>query len=46
VRWVLVVLLLSGCVVPREGLTPTEVRGLEMLHELREVVPDEGCCCD
>lgn len=40
------VLLLSGCAVPRAGLEPHEVRGLEMLHELREVAPDEGCCCD
>ena len=44
-RWLLLLVLLSGCAVPRE-LTPTEVRGLEMLHELREVAPDEGCCCD
>ena len=45
VRAMALVLLLSGCAVPRE-LTPTEVRGLAMLHELREVAPDEGCCCD
>jgi hypothetical protein len=42
-RWVLLMAALAGCA---KGLTPQEVRGLAMLHELREVVPDEGCCCD
>lgn len=44
-RWAVVMVLLCGCAGPRE-LTPTEVRGLAMLHELKRVVPDEECCCD
>jgi hypothetical protein len=44
-RWLLLLVLLSGCAVPKEGLEPHEVRGLAMLHQMGRT-PDEGCCCD
>lgn len=39
-----VAVTLLGCTTSRE-ITPTEFRGLAMLHQMGRT-PDEGCCCD
>lgn len=43
-RALMLILLLAGCApVPPTTITPTEAKGLVMLHQMRAQYPDPPC---
>lgn len=43
-RAAFLILALSGCNLGPQPITPTEARGLAMLHDLRALDPLPACC--